>query len=122
MTEHDEQRAVIDWRDLHLRQYPELDLLYSNLNGAMMGGGRIGGIRANREKAAGMRPGVSDLFMPVARHGYHGIYIEMKTYKGTPSENQLEFINAVSEQGYYAIVCYGADEAIEILEWYVEGK
>ena len=121
--EHIEQCKVINWRDDHLLQYPDAFLLYSNLNGAMMGGKGKGGRRANREKDAGMLPGVCDLFLPVARHDYHGLYIEMKNdkriAKSTVSVNQLEFIANVSKQGYYAIVCYGADEAIDILEWYL---
>lgn len=121
MSEHDEQVAVIDWCFANLAQYPSLDLLFAIPNGAMLGGGRIGAIRMNALKAEGLRPGVSDLFLPVARHGYHGMFVEMKTLTGKPSENQKEFIVAVEAQGYFATVCKGADEAIKTIEWYVKG-
>ena len=119
MSEHAEQVAVIYWCFHNTANHPELDLIFAIPNGAMLGGGRIGAIRMHALKAEGLRPGVSDLFLPAAHKGFHGLFIELKTHKGTPSDNQLEFIANVSKQGYYAIVCYGASEAIDILEWYV---
>lgn len=120
MSEHDEQVDVINWCFTHVYQYPELDLIFAIPNGAMLGGGKIGAIRMNALKAEGLRPGVSDLCLPVARHGFHGAFIEMKTQTGTLSENQKEFIAAVEKQGYYTAVCYGSDEAKNILEWYIK--
>jgi len=119
MTEHDEQVAVIDWCFHNVSRYPCLDLIYAIPNGAMLGGGRIGAIRMNALKAEGLRPGVSDLCLPAARRGFHGMYIEMKTKKGTASENQLEFMDAVEREGYFTALCYGADEAIAQIEWYL---
>jgi len=120
-SEHEEQVTVINWCFNHLAQYPELDLLFAVPNGAMLGGGKIGAIRMNSLKAEGLRPGVSDLCLPVARRGFHGAFIEMKTTTGTLSENQKEFIASVEKQGYYTAVCYGADEANKTLEWYLKG-
>lgn len=120
MSEHDEQVAVIDWCYAMLRTWPELDLIFAIPNGAMLGGGRIGAIRANSLKAEGMRPGVCDLFLPVARGGFHGMFIEMKTETGKLSENQKEFIAAVEEQGYYTAVCFGAESAIEQITYYMQ--
>ena len=120
MSEHDEQVAIIDWCFAQTAKHPCLDLIFAIPNGAMLGGGKIGAIRMNALKAEGLRPGVSDLFLPAARHDFHGLFIELKTTAGKPSDNQLEFIANVSKQGYYAIVCYGADEAIDVLKWYLE--
>lgn len=120
MSEHDEQVQVINWCFDNTRDYPELDLIFAIPNGAMLGGGRIGAIRANALKAEGMRPGVCDLFLPFPRGVWHGMFIEMKTEIGKLSENQKEFIARVEEQGYYTAVCYGAREAIEQLKLYLE--
>ena len=120
--EHREQVVVIDWCFTHLQQYPELDLIFAVPNGAMLGGGRLGAIRMNYLKAEGLRPGVSDLMLPVPRGKYHGAFFEMKTLSGSLSENQEEFIRAVEEQGYFAPVCWGADDAIDNLQWYLELK
>jgi len=121
VTEHAEQVAVIDWCYANMRQYPQLDLIFAVPNGAMLGGGRLGAIRANTLKAEGLRPGVPDLFLPVARRAHHGLFIEMKTERGRLSENQKEYIAQVEQQGYYCAVCHGADEAIETIEWYMKG-
>ena len=120
MSEHAEQVAVIDWCFAMTRIYPGLDLIFAIPNGAMLGGGRIGAIRANSLKAEGMRPGVCDLFLPVARGKWHGMFLEMKTQIGKLSENQEEFIAGVEAQGYFTAVCYGADEAIEQLTFYLQ--
>ena len=119
MSEHNEQVTVIDWCFAMTRIYPGLDLIFAIPNGAMLGGGRVGAIRANSLKAEGMRPGVCDLFLPVARGKWHGFFGEMKTATGKLSENQIEFIAGVEEQGFYTVVAYGADEMIEQLKYYL---
>lgn len=66
-------------------------------------------------KRLGVRPGVSDLFLP-RRHGnYSGTWIELKTLKGKPTQLQLDFISDMREEGYYADVCYGAEAAINLI-------
>lgn len=120
--EHDEQVAVIDWCMVNLNKYPVLDLIFAVPNGAMLGGGRIGAVRMNYLKAEGLRPGVCDLMLPVARGKYHGAFFEMKTATGTLSENQEQFIAAVEEQGYFAPVCWSADDAIDNIQYYLELK
>ncbi len=58
--------------------------------------------------------------LPVARNGYHGLYIELKRQKGgTVSETQKSWITALAEQGYKAVVCRGADEAIGTIKEYL---
>jgi hypothetical protein len=120
VSEHDQQKALIDWCFYHLAQYPELDLIHAIPNGAMLGGGRVGAMRMNILKAEGLRPGVCDLFLPVARGGYFGLYIEMKDFTGKLSENQKEFISAVEDQGYMCCVPYGAEEAQKNLQTYLD--
>ena len=119
MSEHGEQRAVVDWCFLNQGKWPELDLIFAIPNGAMLGGGQIGAIRMRALKEEGLRPGVSDLFLPCARGGYFGLFMEMKTEKGVVSENQKEFMAGVEIMGYRTAVCYGAEEAIDILTDYL---
>lgn len=85
-------------------------------------------------KAEGLKAGVPDLMIPVANKYYHGLFIEMKqrpktlksgkkSYAGIKvSQQQEEWINKLKEQGYDAKVCYGADEAIEVIEEYMENR
>lgn len=120
LTEHDEQVAVVDWLFLQSAKYPELDLAFAVPNGSMLGGGRVGAIRANRLKSEGLRPGTPDLMIPSARGGYFGVFLEMKTKTGKLSENQEQFITKAEKYGYMCFVAYGADEAIEMLEGYLK--
>jgi hypothetical protein len=123
MSEHTEQAKVIDWCFENLIRYPFLDLIFAIPNGATLAGGKSGrGRQMNKLKAEGLRPGVSDLFLPVARRNFHGFFIEMKTLTGTTSENQLEFMDGVERQGYYTALCYGHKQAISELKWYLESE
>jgi len=47
------------------------------------------------------------------------IYIELKTKNGRLNLNQKEWMEAVRREGYYAAVCYGIDEAVKLLTWYL---
>ena len=67
---------------------------------------------------AAAKSGVPDLFLPVARGRYHGLFIEMKAQKGRLSENQANWLKDLRLQGYAAAVCYGAREAIDIITKY----
>ena len=71
-------------------------------------------------KAEGLKAGVPDLCLPVARQGYHGLYIEMKYGRNKPTAKQKWWLEKLAEQGYKTIVCWGADEAIAVLEDYLE--
>ena len=113
-SEHSEQSTVIDWTFMMMGKYPELDLIFAVPNGAS-----TGPIGKNSLKREGLRPGVCDLFLPCARGGFHGMFIEMKAHSGKLSENQEQFIAAVEKQGYYTAVCWGAQEAINQLEYYL---
>ena len=70
-------------------------------------------------KAEGVKRGVPDIFVPIPRHGFHGLWIEMKRADGgTVSKEQKEFIAYAQGAGYAACVCYGWLEAAEaIRQW-----
>ena len=113
--EHQEQVAVILWRDSNLGKYPQLKLLH-----AIPNGGKRNVAVARKLKAEGVKAGVCDLFLPVAKKGYHGLYIEMKIKPNTPKGKQKEFIRDVEEEGYLVYVCYNAEEAVEVLKGYLK--
>lgn len=69
-------------------------------------------------KDMGMRPGVSDLFIAMTRHGYSGAWIELKSKKGIISKAQMEFKNDMHRQHYYTETCYSIEDAIQIISWY----
>lgn len=113
--EANEQEALFDWARLMRGKYPELDLLYHIPNG-----GSRNRLEAANLKRQGVKAGVPDLCLPVARGKYHGLYIEMKYGKNKTSENQNIWLKALAAQGYAAAVCYGWQEAQELITKYLE--
>ena len=64
---------------------------------------------AARLKAEGVVKGVPDLFIPEWR-----FWIEMKRQKGgVASEEQKNWLAYLNSIGYTAIICHGADAAME---------
>lgn len=72
-------------------------------------------------KRAGLRKGFPDLFLPLARRGFHGFFIEMKFDRGKVSQSQITWLKKLKGEGYATAVCYGADEAIKLINKYIEG-
>ena len=109
--ESQEQAAYFEWA-----QYiPELKWAH-----AIPNGGRRDKKEAANLKRQGVKAGVSDIFIPLARGKYHGLYIELKTKTGKPSPEQKEFISDMRRNGYAGVFCYGAEEAIEATKQYLK--
>lgn len=105
--EHDEQKTLIRWAELSTAARPELGLLH-----AIPNGGPRNKVAAVRLKAEGVKPGVPDLFLPVPRKGYHGMYIELKRRQGSRvSPEQREWKEKLQTQGYRVDVCKGFEAA-----------
>lgn len=101
--------------------FPKIsDILIHIPNGGSRKGGVIEGARFKR---LGVKAGVSDLFLPLARHNKHGLWIEFKAAKphhSPVSKKQQEWIDKMLENGYAAYVCYGVDEALNVLKEYLK--
>lgn len=115
-TEEQEQIVVFQWAELMANRYPELNLIMHIPNG---------GLRSKPEavrfKRAGVKKGVPDIFLPVPKKGYHGLWIEMKRQKGGRlSPEQKAWIDNLNAQGYLAARCDGADDAIRVIKEYIE--
>lgn len=113
-----EQEHVFLWASMEERAYPELAMLY-----AIPNGGKRAIKTAVALKKQGVKRGVPDMCLPVPRGGFNGLYIELKRVKGgTVSDEQREWIAALNSQGYKAIICHGAEEAIEQIRGYLNGQ
>jgi hypothetical protein len=120
MSEADEQAALIAWARLMQGQYPELRWLHSIPNGAhLYGDEKRRAQQMNKLKAQGLLKGIPDLHLPVARDGYHSLYIEMKYDRNKPSEEQEEVLNGLAEEGNLAVACWSAEEAIQVIIEYL---
>lgn len=116
-NEEQEQIKIFQWASYQTGLYPELKLLHHIPNG-----GERNRIVAAKLKAAGVKRGVPDISLPVARGGYHGLYIELKYDDGRPTTEQKAWHDALIEQGYKAVFCWGFEEAIEVIKEYLKLK
>ena len=113
VSEAAEQRVVMEWARMSQGKYPDLELLY-----------HIPNVRSNKIQRfqlakQGVKAGIPDLCLPVARGGWHGLYIEMKTSDGRVSPAQKQVMEQLHQQGYAVQLCRSADEAIRVLEVYL---
>lgn len=128
MTEHTVQKQLFKWLEL---QHPRL------LACSQVAGANLSRTAARKAKAAGYKEGFPDVQIMKALKGFHGLYIELKrpaTYcispktgkriidkpAGKPSEAQLEWIDGLIKEGYYACVCVGFDEAKNVITEYLK--
>lgn len=86
---------------------------------AVPNGGRRDKVSGAKLKAEGVVAGVSDLILLVARHGYHGLLIEMKTPKGSQSQAQRQWQKLVEKQGYRYVVIRSIEEFIQVVNEYL---
>ena len=67
--------------------------------------------------------GCPDMFLAVAVHPFHGLYIELKKIGGKRmSAKQKEWQKRLREQGFAAEECIGAEAAIAMLHQYLAGE
>lgn len=87
-----------------------------------------GGFRNRLEaldfKRQGLKAGVSDYHLPYPCHNYLGLWLEMKRKKKDLSrlgKEQKQWLMDMKELGYAVAIAYGADQAIEIVDKYLDG-
>lgn len=97
-----------------LQEDPEL----YELMAAIPNGGYRPNKTANDLNAEGVKSGYPDITIDLPAGVYHGARIEMKAEKGKLSAKQKEKLRLLSGRGYYCAVCYGCDEALEVIRRY----
>lgn len=112
--EGQEQAALMS--EIRLKHPDVYDLIYHVPNG----GHRLKAVAA-KLKAQGVKAGIPDLVLPMARGGYFGLYIEFKATvePAAVSASQRDCLRRLNEQGYLAIVCRGHFDAMEQLRAYL---
>lgn len=107
-SEDQEQIAVVDWckaMRIPVAHIPN-EGKRSPQRGALM-------------KRMGLRKGFPDLFVPMPRGGFHGLFLEMKAKGGKTTKEQEEWLSLLNENGYAVCVAVGANEGIEKIKRYV---
>lgn len=128
-SEDAEQAALFQWAAL--QRSTELRLMFSIPNG-----GKRDKITAARLKATGVKAGVPDVFLPVARGDFNGLFIELKrraSYKpgkmgktivdkaaGVTSDKQDEWAEALTKEGFRVVVAFGWQDAAAALSAYLD--
>ena len=113
-SEDTEQIAVIQWAIWNESRFPELKWLHHIPNG-----GSRNRLEAVKLKQMGVKAGVSDLCLPYPKGIYCGLYIEMKFGSNQQQDTQKEFLQDMAEAGHFVATCYGAEEAVRVLEEYL---
>ena len=69
-------------------------------------------------KLMGYQKGWPDLFFALPKKGYNGLFIELKTDRGTIQPEQRKMIEDLQGLGYKAVFCRSDIEAISCFEDY----
>ena len=102
-SEHLEQAEFVSWMR---KTYPEHRVF------AIPNGGARAKSVAMSLKVEGVVKGVPDLMVPSLK-----LFIEMKrTNNSVVSEEQQDWIKYLNSVGYTAKICYGKDEAIDLVK------
>lgn len=116
------QRALIQWAQL-TRVPHNTDVEPGAVVGdylfAIPNGGKRNAREAALMRAEGVKAGVSDLMLPLARRGWHGLWIELKAPGGSPTQAQREWAQRMDRAGYMTAVARGWHEARELIVAYL---
>lgn len=99
-----------------LQPDPRWELLFAIPNGGMRHFAT-----AVRLKMTGLKAGIPDMLFPVTSGPCNGLFIEMKFGKGRVQPAQAVWHNLLREQSYAVEVCYGAVDAIDTINRYLDG-
>jgi hypothetical protein len=125
-TEAMERRTIIEFAAVHAEAaWPELGLLCAiqNEQKFLRHGAKNRYTYFQHLKQMGWRPGLPDLLLPVGRHGFLSLWIEVKRIRGaTVTTEQRWWHDTLRTMGHRVLVSYGAEAACKELLWYVQGK
>ena len=122
-SEHAHQVAVFSWAAKNECRYPELRWLHAIPNGGARGDDAHSSAKVGAYmKAEGVRSGILDICLPVARGGFFGFYLELKKpgRQGKLSKEQKAFTAFLKSENYAAMDCAHWKTAIEYIEWYLQ--
>lgn len=104
--EHEHQKALIAWA-YRTRLPAASDVKPGSTIGDYLlaipnGGKRSSPREGARLKAEGVKPGVSDLLLPLRRQGMGSFWLEMKAPGNRPTDKQAEWLQLMRLAGYRA--------------------
>lgn len=113
-TEDTEQMQIINYCNSMSAYVPEYAMIYHIPNeGKRKNGAKL--------KRIGLKKGIPDLCLPVPKMGFNGLYIELKKDASKrASKEQREWLLKLEQQGYATSLCFGANEAINLITAYMD--
>lgn len=114
VKEFDIQETFVKMVALREIAYPELKLGFHPPNG----GYRML-LEARRLHRLGVKAGVPDWMLPIARHGYSGLAIEFKSEAGKLSASQIAYHHRLILERWLVHVCTDARIAYDHVMLYV---
>lgn len=76
-------------------------------------------------KKTGRKRGVPDVFLACPIPPYAGLFVELKKVDGVPSDvhqDQKRWLSWLQAAGYQTVVAFGCNEAIQEIEFYLQGS
>ncbi len=119
MSEHQNQAALFDLLRANENRYPFLKFIF-----AIPNGGQRHIAVATKLKREGVKKGVFDVFVPIPQLNKfsYGLFIEMKFGENKLTPEQEKFQEFARESGYQTATCFSVDEAIAVIEGYLNIK
>lgn len=116
LSEDSIQILVMRWaRSVEYKNNTLADYLHHSPNG---GSRHIA--EAAKFKRMGVKRGYPDLILDIPMNGFHGARIELKKAKGgRTSKEQKERLQMLTDEGYYAVVAKGYNEAVKVISDYM---
>lgn len=116
-TEHQVQAALFKWAALMIRVFPELELMY-----AVPNAGRRSIGAARYMIAEGMKAGVPDVCLPIARGQFSALYIEHKVGKNKLTEHQDRWVELLRRYGNACVVSRSFEQSRGLVIDYLAGR
>lgn len=118
-----EQTLFFKWAEVNTTKYPELKYIHCTLNGDI----KFPISTLMRIKKIGMKSEVLGIHLPSPNNMYLALYMEIKmppktNTKAFIAKNKLDYIDYLNSKGYLAIIAFGANMAIKIVEEYLKNE
>jgi hypothetical protein len=115
-TEHEEQVALFQWAEANEGRWPELRNLVAFPNGGYRPMATAAMLREE-----GVKAGLPDMALFCQRGGKGALFIELKRRDRSnhATDAQRDWIERLRAAEYMAVICYGAQEAIEVIKTYL---
>lgn len=123
--EHSHQVALIAWAH-RVKIPPGSDVKPGSVIAdyllAIPNGGRRNPREGARLKAEGVKPGVSDLLLPLRRGGFGSLWLELKAPGEKPNPNQRAWLERMAKAGYRAEWRDDWKKAADLIALYLDGS